>query len=403
MFKVIYFLLLFSFNLFAVSIETTNKKNIENVKILKDTAQEIEYVDEDGKISRIDRSYVTAVKEDGPKKPEPPKVAVTQIFGNELVFQGIPLYGDRLARRNGDSYKSFNEGYNVMTSVAMIGLPKGFEMDVAAANPMVGRTNTDRDQVYQNSALGTSQNQTVINSLNSGSLLFDPNSTKIRNENNKLLDYFFTRFHFNHETKLGTFGIGAITIHTTDPAYSMRFLYAVSWKMPFLQYLNPNVTMYYNMLNESSGAYQGNKNVRFNISHKYEIEKDFSFTPSITVGYLDANNNLTRQKGIGDITTNLRFGYLSYFLSFNHVRRSDTLFDNQLSFPTQGTYANTVTNDGMVADPSRVYGNQNNYIINQISQNVSDENAKKALINQYQNQRIIKDIFYISLGYTLKF
>ena len=49
------FLIIFSLNfqVMAVSIETANKKNIDNVKILKDTAQEIEYIDEDGKIIKI--------------------------------------------------------------------------------------------------------------------------------------------------------------------------------------------------------------------------------------------------------------------------------------------------------------------------------------------------------------
>jgi hypothetical protein len=393
-----------SFQIMAVSIETASK-TFTNVKIIKDTPQEIEFLEEDGRISRIDRSYVTNIKEDGPKKPDPPKMVITQIFGNEAMFQGVSLFGDRLARRNGDSYQSFSQAYNVMTFVAFTGLPKGFEMDIAGANPLTGRSNTDRDGFFQNTPGGVNQNQTVINSYNSGNLLFDPNATVKRDEKNKLLDYFFTRFHYNHETKaFGTFGIGAVTIHTADPVYSMRFLYAVSWKAPsnILPYLNPNVIAYTYMLNEAAGAFQGNSNIRFNIFHKYVINDSFAITPSVTVGYLNSNNNINREKGIGDITSNLKFSYLDYFINLNHVRRSETLFDNQIFFPGQGVYTG-VNGDGMVADPSRINGAQNSLVTSQLSQNISDPLAKKYVIENYQNQRVIRDIFFVNIGYTLRF
>jgi hypothetical protein len=401
------FLIIFSlsFQVMAVSIETANKKNIDNVKILKESPQEIEYLDEDGKINRIDRSYVINIKEDGPKKPEPPKVIITQMFGNDAAFQGVSLYGDRLARRNGDSYKSVNEAYNAMTFITFAGLPKGLEMDIGAANPFVGRSNTDRDGVFQNTPGGSSQNQTVINSFNSGALGFDPNMTKRRDEQNRLLDYLFTKLHYNHETKaFGTFGLGLITVHTTDPIYSMRILYATSWKAPknILPYLNPNFIMYSNMLNEANGALQGNNNMRFNIFHKYVITDAFAITPSVTVGYLNANNNISREKGVGDISTTIKFSYLDYFLNLNHMRRSDTLFDNSIYFPGQGVYANSV-GDGIVADPSKINGAQNALVTSQITQNVSDPFAREYLIKNYQNQRVIRDIFFINIGYTLKF
>lgn len=393
-----------SFQILGVSIETVNK-TFTNVKIIKDSAQEIEFIEEDGRISRIDKNYLINIKEDISKKQDPPKMIITQMWGNEAIFQGVSLFGDRLARRNGDSYQNVSQAYNVMTFMSFASLPKGFEMDIAVANPLIGRTNTDRDGFFQNIPGGASQNQTVINSFNNGTLGFDSNMTKIRNENNKLLDYFFTRFHYSHETKaFGTFGVGAVTIHTTDPIYSMRFLYAVSWKIPqtVLPYLNPNMIAYTYMLNEAAGAFQGNSNIRFNVFHKYTITDSFAIIPSVTLGYLNANNNINREKGIGDITTNIKFSYLDYFINLNHVRRSETLFDNAIYFPGQGVYTNTV-GDGMVADPSKINGAQNALVTNQITQNVSDSYAREYLIKNYQNQRVIKDIFYINIGYSLKF
>jgi hypothetical protein len=398
--KILLFILLTS-NIFAGSIELKNKKIIENVQVKSNTVQEVEYIDEDGKIHRLDKNAVLTVNDDS-NKPLPPKIIITQMFGNESAFQGVSLFGDRLARRNGDSYKSVSEAYNVMTFVTFAGLPKGFEMDIAAANPLTARTNTDRDGFFQNTSGGVSQNQTVINSYNGGNLLFDPNATKIRDEKNKLPDYFFTRFQYNHETKFGTFGLGAVTINMSDPSYNMRLLYNVYWKAPFLAYLNPNINIYSYMLNEASGMFQGTRNIRLNLFHKYEINKDFYITPSVTVGYLDANNNINREKGIGDISTSLKFGYLSYFLNLNYVRRSETAFDNNIFFPAQGIYAGT-NGDGMVADPSRINGFSNNFVTNQILANVSDENLRKYLINNYQNQKINRDIFFLQFGYTLKF
>jgi hypothetical protein len=84
------------------------------------------------------------------------------------------------------------------------------------------------------------------------------------------------------------------------------------------------------------------------------------------------------------------------------VRRSETLFDNQIFFPGQGVYTG-VNGDGMVADPSKINGTQNSLITSQLSQNISDSLAKKYVIENYQNQRVIRDIFFINIGYTLRF
>jgi hypothetical protein len=86
----------------------------------------------------------------------------------------------------------------------------------------------------------------------------------------------------------------------------------------------------------------------------------------------------------------------------NHVKRSDTLFDNNVFFPNQGMYTGT-NGDGEVSNPSRVNGFNNSLITNYISTNVSDENFKKSLINNYQNQKVVTNIYYIQLGYSIKF
>jgi hypothetical protein len=112
--KIILFLFIFVSNIFSGSIELKNKKIIENIQIKNNTSQEVEYVDEDGKIHRLDKNMVAIVNDD---KPAPPKIVITQMFGNEMTFQGVSLFGDRLARRNGETYKGFSEAYNTLTFV----------------------------------------------------------------------------------------------------------------------------------------------------------------------------------------------------------------------------------------------------------------------------------------------
>jgi nucleoside-diphosphate-sugar epimerase len=56
--------------------------------------------------------------------------------------------------------------------------------------------------------------------------------------------------------------------------------------------------------------------------------------------------------------------------------------------------------DYLIDQGHEVYGNDNLFFgnINNINKNV-----KKTLINNYQNQKVITNIYYIQLGYSIKF
>jgi hypothetical protein len=422
----LFILLLFlSSSINSVSIETKSGKLFENVTIQNESEHNIEFSDEDGLVSILrkdsiknyyrDKSSESNIKANDESlqtpiiykyKPEKSEftILLNQSVANDGAFQGASLFGERQSRRNNDSYKPFNEAWNMTTGIDFLGLTKGLQMGITTLNPIVDRTNTDSDMNYQSASGGTSKNSTVVNSINSGSLLYDPNQIKPRKEKNGLSDYLFSRINYEHNSAFGIFGLGLLFINTNTPTYIMRSLFIITWKPPFLNYFNPVLSINNRMLSEVGGIYQGNHNYRLSISHEYLSGEKFRITPSLIIGYQDVNNNIDMKKGISDISPRLQFNYLNYYLALNYMFRVNPyLVDTKYYYPDIGTYADADQNDNLTINPSKVNGLVNTYIVETISANVSNDLAKNYLINKYQQQKIVSGIFFFNIGYTLRF
>jgi hypothetical protein len=422
----LFILLLFlSSSINSVSIETKSGKLFENVTIQNESEHNIEFSDEDGLVSILrkdsiknyyrDKSSESNIKANDESlqtpiiykyKPEKSEftILLNQSIANDGAFQGASLFGERQSRRNNDSYKPFNEAWNMTTGIDFLGLTKGLQMGITTLNPIVDRTNTDSDMNYQSASGGTSKNSTVVNSINSGSLLYDPNQIKPRKEKNGLSDYLFSRINYEHNSAFGIFGLGLLFINTNTPTYIMRSLFIITWKPPFLNYFNPVLSINNRMLSEVGGIYQGNHNYRLSISHEYLSGEKFRITPSLIIGYQDVNNNIDMKKGISDISPRLQFNYLNYYLALNYMFRVNPyLVDTKYYYPDIGTYADADQNDNLTINPSKVNGLVNTYIVETISANVSNDLAKNYLINKYQQQKIVSGIFFFNIGYTLRF
>ncbi len=419
------FLLFLSSSISSVSIETKSGKLFENVTIQNESEHNIEFSDKDGLVSILrkdsiknyyrDKSSESNIKANDESlqtpiiynyKPEKSEFSIllNQSIANDGAFQGASLFGERQSRRNNDSYKPFNEAWNMMTGIDFLGLTKGLQMGITTLNPIVDRTNTDSDMNYQSASGGTSKNSTVVNSINSGSLLYDPNQIKPRKEKNGLSDYLFSRINYEHNSAFGIFGLGLLFINTNTPTYIMRSLFIITWKPPFLNYFNPVLSINNRMLSEVGGIYQGNHNYRLSISHEYYSGEKFRITPSLVIGYQDVNNNIDMKKGISDISPRLQFNYLNYYLALNYMFRVNPyLVDTKYYYPEIGTYADTDQNDNLTINPSKVNGLVNTYIAETISANVSNDLVKNYLINKYQQQKIVSGIFFFNIGYTLRF
>ncbi len=414
--------LLVNKSIFSITIETKSARLFENVTIQNETDNNIEFIDNDGLVNILRKdnikNYYNDRKLDSNLKPNDlslqtpvifkeksnPTILISQSIANDGAFQGSSLFGEKQSRRNNERYKSYNEAWNLNTGIEFVGLTKGLQMGITFLNPLIDRTNTDSDLNYQSTSGGVSKNSTVIDSINSGTLQFDPNEIKKRKEKNGLNDYFFSRINYEHNTAFGTFGIGFLFININTPAYLMRSLYIITWKPAFFTYLNPVFTINNRMLSELGGIYQGNHNYRLTISHEYNLSERFRITPSLVIGYQDVNNNLDMKKGVSDISPRLQLNYLNYFLALNYMfRASPFLSDNKNYYPDIGRYPDRDQNDERTIDPSKVNGLTNNFIIDSINANAPSDIVKNYLINKYQQQKIISGIFFFNIGYTLRF
>lgn len=428
----LFFILLFlSFKyLDCTTVEMKSGKIFVNVKIKDNKANIVEIIDKDGVILQLNKDSIKSIHNDSnSKETENVKdeilqtpitgnlkekkefsILFNQSIGNDAAFQGSSLFGERQSRRNNESYKSFNEAWNLSTGIDLLGLAKNLQIGFTLLNPLVDRSNTDSDNNYQNSPGSISRNKLILDSISSQSILFDPSETKLRKEKNGLIDFLFSRINYEHPTIIGSFGIGFIFINSNTPIYTMRSIYVISYRPPFLKYFNPHFTinnrLSYETLGtyQTAGLYQGIHNYRLTLSHEYFFGDKIRITPSVVFGYQDVNNNINMKKGISDISPRLQLNYSSLFFALNYMMRLNTnLVDNQYYYPNIGYYPDTNQNDGKTVDPSKVNGPINNFIVENLNSSSNDQNIKKYLVEKYQHQKILHGILFFNLGYTLKF
>lgn len=420
------FLLIFIFfELNSVTIETKSGKVFESVTIGEETETTLEFIDSHGIITRIRKDSIKKISDDKPlgapeesadesipvpmpaqpKKSDLPEhsILLNQSLSNDGAFQGASLFGERQSRRNNESYKSFSQAWFLTSSVDLLGLPKELQISLTALNPLVDRTNTDSDLFYQSTPGGANQNQLVTKSINSGTLQYDPNQVKPRKEKNALTDYLFSRINYEHTTKLGSFGVGFLFINVNDPTYVMRGYYTVTWRPPFLAYLNPVFSINNKMLSEYGGIFQGDHNYRLSFGHEFFKEKIIRITPSLVIGYQDVNNNQNMKKGFSDISPRLQFNLSNYFIAFNYMyRATPALADTKYYTPDIGVYPDSNQNDGKSVDPSKAYGYKNTFITDTIGANSPNELVRYYLTDRYQQQHIVRGIFFFNIGYTVR-
>ena len=330
-----------------------------------------------------------------------PAIQFTQYLSNDLVFWGLSLYGDNFARRNNKKYSGFSKSYTISSSVDLLGLPKGLDVGFILITPVVGRTNTDSDGYFQSTSGGQDQTDLINQSLQNGSLQFDPTFVRLRKEKNRLVDLFLSKASYEYQSHLGAIAISLLFINSDDPSNVMRGYYTLGWKLPIAKYLNPAVTATTKMFAEYNGNFHGNKNIRIWFHHKYRKGKSFRFTPSINLGYTDVNNNIERKKGVSDISLKSQFELYNYFFSINYTYRPDLkLYDSRFIYPDPES--NNDSSDRKVLDPSRVNGPINQYITNYIYSVSPNQFVQTILIKSYQQQRIPHGIFYINIGYSIK-
>ncbi|MBE7412473.1 MAG: hypothetical protein HS129_10525 [Leptospiraceae bacterium] len=337
---------------------------------------------------------------------------VTQVIANDLNFRGSSVLGEKLARRNLQPYESFSNAWLISSNVAFILPATGFKLFFTSNNPIENRGNRDTDFRYQSSPGGTDQTSTVIRDVgrltdtkDPASITYDPNAVRMRREQNGLRDSFTMQLYYDWETKAGGFRTGMFYLNNQN--YPSRFNlgeFVLGWKFPFLKFLNPALTTYYRFTSDTGSAYHANIHFRFTMNHEFNKGEFFRFTPSVEAGYQTANNTTDRRTGATDVTTKLQFNFGHFLISFTDVYRPDTyMYDNDRTYPKIGKYSDINPADGRTVDPSKSVGLINNLVLDQISKLNTIDVGKMALTQSYQEQKIVKHIYIVQIGYNKKF
>jgi len=140
------------------------------------------------------------------------------------------------------------------------------------------------------------------------------------------------------------------------------------------------------------------------MNHEFFKEEFFRFTPSVEVGYQGANNATDKRVGFTDVTTRLQFNFGHLLVAFTDVYRPNTyMYDNDRNFTKTGKYSDINPADGKTVDPSKSAGLINNLVVDQISKINTIDVGKMALTQSYQEQKIVKNIYIVQVGYSAKF
>ena len=105
---------------------------------------------------------------------------ITQYYANDINFRGLSIYGEKLSRRNQESYKSFAESWFLSTNVIFhLPLP-GLKFLLTSNNPLENRSNKDADLRFQTTPGGDEQVSKFNRAIQSGVFDYDPNALILR-------------------------------------------------------------------------------------------------------------------------------------------------------------------------------------------------------------------------------
>ncbi|WP_411821862.1 hypothetical protein [Leptospira sp. 'Mane'] len=187
--------------------------------------------------------------------------------------------------------------------------------------------------------------------------------------------------------------------------------YYIIWKFPFLKDYEPTLSFFTQYSTENGGYMAGRNYISFSVAREFRKDEFFRIHPSVNVGYAMGNNAIDNRNGIQDITSTLTFFFGNFFVRGGNVYRPDLyIWDTNNAFGYAGgdpgrANWNRTASDGLVPDPSKMYGSGNSFILNSIDSFSSgnaaaDSVAKIWAREKYTLQKIPQMLFYFSFGYT---
>jgi len=374
------------------------------------------------------------------------KIEVTAEIVSDFIWRGMSFSGEAHNRRNNEAYKGTNFVPSFQPTIDIHTPLDGFKVQLWGNFQLTDRQNRDSDyrllQSYPggpgpsyigqpasgdacvDSVTGNGINNPQVNTACAPNQVFGQGLKPYREHNGmKNSDGLFTAFSYSFDkTSWGSFTVGTWFYNTFHKSYSNTVVepgnprprpsrmawqeYYIFWKLPFLKAVNPTLSYYTQVSQENSGSQVGKNYLSFSLSHEFFEGKFFRITPSTNIGYTFSNNNIESRNGIQDITTSLKFNLADFFIKGTHVHRPNLyMYDSDYYFGATGSLANRTTNDGMIVDPSKVYGADRQYMLNLVDQLFVTPNDP---INIYLKekltlQKIQRNLFWFSIGYTKTF
>lgn len=388
-----------------------------------------------------------------PKAEDDASIELTTEVVSDFVWRGNSYGGEYLARRNNTQHKGTEQYWAFQPNLRVNAPIKGLYLELWGNFALVGRADRDSDMrlqafpggpaidpnafAYKQGLVATDPAANNFNSVgffydpsnninnnkcaadatlgcsNPDNAFVDPRKVGFRKEKNGMArtDGVFTTFAYNFQNKkFGdiTWGIWYYYQMDKNAKYSWDE-YFIIWGLPFLQrVIKPTVSLYTQASFDFGSIYAGGHYLAYSMSHTFFEEKFFRIQPMFNLGYKFVNNTVEQKSGFYDATTNLRFLFGDFFFSVNNAYRPNLhMYDNdQFYFPvSQGgpTQPNRSAYDGKTADPSKLYGPVNTAVYTAIDGLDTSGAMKSYLKGEYQNQNIVRHLFWISFGYNMRF
>ena len=371
------------------------------------------------------------------------KITVTAEVVTDFIWRGMSFAGEFQSRRNSSSYKGANFAPALQPTIDFQTPLKGFSIQLWGSFQLTDRSDVDSDKRFLQSYPGgpgpayigqRTPADPCVDSLANGIGSVDQNCAPNQalglgvqpyNEQNglKRSDGLFYSFLYTFDkARFGSFTTGMWFYNTFHkaPAYVISFPgdsrsyparlawqeYFLTWKLPFLEVVNPAVSFYTQVSQENFGLFAGKNYLSLALGREIEVSKLVKVAPAVNIGYAMSNNNFDNRNGLQDVTTDLKVFVGDFFVKLSYIYRPLAyLYDTDNYFGTLDGIANRTSKDGMVADPSRVNGAVNQYAMDIIERYFPNPNDPAALYlkEKWTLQKIPKHLFYASIGYSYSF
>jgi hypothetical protein len=378
---------------------------------------------------------------------------------SDFIWRGNSYGGEYLSRRNDMAYKSITQYWAYQPTLRINTPAKGFYSELWGNIPLVGLSDRDSDLraiqaspgspsinpnfLIANSNSGIDQLSNPANNIyndkciiqdssnvtavdfnsrttqtalsqnpNPSSCMVDPRKLGPKKEKNGLYRTggLFTTFAYNYNSnKYGSLTLGTWFYFQTDKSnmYSWQE-YFTWWTLPWARTINPTISWYVQVSLQSNNSTGGGQYLSYSMNHTFFEGKFFRIQPAWNIGYKWPNNNISQRSGIYDITTNIKFLFGDFFASLNWAYRPNLyMYDNNYFYYQNSinspALSNISQNDGRTVDPSKLYGPVNQAVYDRIDSLNVVGIIKDFIKQEYQNQKIVQNLFWIGFGYNMNF